>query len=49
LIIEAEVNEIEVENEITFDMSARFDNDWRCPITDYRIERVTEGNTNIMI
>jgi len=28
-------------------MTSRFDNDYRCPITDYKIERVTEDNTNL--
>ena len=49
LIIEADVNEIQANSQVIFEMSIRFDNDDRCSISDYRIERVTEANTNLMI
>jgi len=46
LIIEAEVNSINADSQVTFEMAARFDNDYRCPLTDFRIEKVTKAATN---
>ena len=43
LVIERTLDEMEEGQEIAIDVSARFTADWRCPISDYAIDKVVEG------
>ena len=46
LVISKVVNDIKENQDIRIDVTERFSNDWRCPITDYEIWKVKDGNTN---
>ena len=43
LIVYKSVDSITDDQNIIFDMSSKFINDWRCPISDYGILKVVNG------